>query len=103
MKRQLLCILSVILSMLMTQPASAATECTINILRIWVGEDGNLFFVYTNGGSAYILPNDPDRQGTLAMMMTAQVAQRQATVRYQADGVACTSASRTDIVGVWLH
>lgn len=87
---------------LLPQSASADTECTVNIARIWIGDDGYLWLWYTNGGSGYLQPGDPDREGTLSAGTTALVAQRQMIVRYQADGVACNATARSDLVGVYL-
>ncbi|PNQ76355.1 hypothetical protein BA950_07715 [Erythrobacter sp. SAORIC-644] len=84
-------------------PAFAYTECETGISRIWTGQDGFIYLVFSNGGSAYISPGDPDREAILATMTTALVAQRPITVRYDADGVTCTAANRMDVQGIWLH
>ena len=102
MKQKISCLWFLLVLALIPQRASAYTECTVNISRIWIGDDGYLWLLYTNGGSGYLLPNDPDREGTLSAGTTALVAQRQMIVRYQADGVACTSTGRSDLVGVYL-
>lgn len=81
--------------------AQAYTECTVRILRVYVG-DGTVWLDYTNGGSGYLASTDPDREGTLAAATTALVAQREMIVRNAADGVACTATARADLIGVYL-
>jgi len=96
------CFIFILATFAHPQVASAYTECTINLARIYVGDDGYVWLHYTNGGSGYLLPADLDKVGTLSLATTALVAQRQMVVRYQADGVACNTASRSDLVGVYL-
>ena len=102
MKQKISGLLCLAMLALIPQRAAAWTQCTVNIQSIWIGDDGYLWLHYTNGGSGYLLPNDPDREGTLSAGTTALVAQRQMIVRYQADGVACNSTARSDLVGVYL-
>lgn len=83
--------------------ASAYTECTVLVSRIWVGDEGSVLIYYNNGGSAYVFGHDPDKEASLAVAMTALTGQRQITVRYTADGVTCTTPARTDVSGIYLN
>ena len=62
-----------------------------------------LYIYFTNGGSGYLYASDPNKNAILTMAMTALVASRTVTIRYQANGVACTAGSRNDVVGLYLN
>ncbi len=83
-------------------PAFAYTQCTVTLSSIYAGDGGNVWLTYTNGGSAYITPSNPDKTSILALAMSALVGSRQMIVRYTTDGAVCTSTSRNDVVGVYL-
>lgn len=80
----------------------AATECTVKVIRIFSGDEGYVWLFYQNGGSAYLLPSDPDLKNTLALATVALTTGNSVAVRYLADGVACTSSGRSDFVGMHL-
>ena len=82
--------------------AYAYTECTVNVSQIFSGDGGNIWIRFTNGGAAVILSNDPDRQATLSLAMTALVTSRTVTARYTANGASC-SATNMDLEGFWLN
>lgn len=84
-------------------PAFAYTECTLNIQRMFSGDNGYVWLHFTNGGSAYFVPTDPDIATTTAFGMTALAGGRTVTIRYSADGVACTSTGRSDAIGLYLN
>ena len=69
---------------------------------IWAGDGGYIWLHLTNGGSAVIANNDPNREAVIALATSALLASHQIIVRYAADGVDCTSAGRTDFVGMYL-
>lgn len=96
------CAVAMTLLLWAAAPAYANTQCTVNVANVFSGDDGYIWINYTNGGSGYLSPTDPDRQSTLAMAMTALVGSRQLIVRYAADGVNCTASGRSDLIGVYL-
>ena len=83
-------------------PAFAYTQCPVTLSSIYAGDGGNVWLNYTNGGSAYLTPSNPDKTSILALAMTALAGSRQMIVRYTTDGADCTSAGRNDLVGVYL-
>lgn len=85
-----------------TAPAHAVTQCEVYIYNIWAGDGGNIYFSYTNGGSTFLIPSNPDREAVLALVTTALVASRRVVVRYAADNVDCTSQNRGDFMGLYL-
>lgn len=83
-------------------PVFAYTECTVKLLRIYSGDEGYIWFHYTNGGSSFLLPADADSKNSFAMGITALTTGKYLQVRYSADGVACTTWGRNDLIGVYL-
>ncbi|ASG24284.1 hypothetical protein [Nitrospirillum viridazoti] len=82
--------------------AFAYTECTVNVVRIWIGS-GDLYIHYAQG-AAVIPSSNTDRDALLALATTAFTAGRSITIRFQADGVVCTSAgARSDVWGIYLN
>ena len=84
------------------QSAGAYTECSVQISRVFSGDDGMIWMFYAQGGAAYLAANDPDKEATLTLAMTALVASRPVVVRYQANGVTCTE-TRSDLIGFFLN
>lgn len=82
--------------------ASAETECTAKIVRIWAGNGGNLMISLANGGNAVIPPSDPNREAALAIALTAQTTGRSVTVRYNASNLVC-SATVNDFAGIFFN
>ncbi|EGY01816.1 hypothetical protein AZA_71364 [Nitrospirillum viridazoti Y2] len=82
--------------------ALAYTECNVNITRIWVGS-GDLYIHYAQG-AAVIPSSNTDKDALLALSTTAFTTGRSITIRFQADGVVCTSAgARSDVWGIYLN
>jgi hypothetical protein len=92
----------VITFLCLSQPAFAYTQCDLSVQSVFSGDDGFVWVTFTNNGSGYLSPTDPDKQATMALAMTALVSSRPVTVRYTADGVPCTSQSRSDLIGFYL-
>lgn len=88
--------------MFLSQPALAVTQCDLSVQYVFSGDDGYVWVMFTNGGSGYLAPADSDKQATMALATTALVSSRPVTIRYAADGVACTSSSRSGLVGFYL-
>lgn len=82
--------------------ASATTECTSQVSRIWAGDGGYVWILFSAGGAAAIDPNDPSKKAALALATTAMATRRTVTVRYSADGASCT-ATNFDFVGLYLN
>ena len=82
--------------------ASAETECTAKVIRIWAGNGGNVMITLANGGNAVITPNDPNREAALAIALTAQTTDRTVTVRYNASNLACNTTVN-DFAGIFLN
>jgi hypothetical protein len=91
-----------LVSLAISGPASASTECSVTLSRLFSGDDGYLWLHYTNGGSSYLAPTDPDKALTSSLAITALTTGKSLIVRYQADGVPCNSLGRTDLIGVYL-
>ncbi|MBW8859006.1 MAG: hypothetical protein JF570_04555 [Caulobacter sp.] len=81
--------------------ASATTECTSQVSRIWAGDGGYVWVFFSAGGAAAINPNDPSKKAALALATTAMATGRTVTVRYSGNGVICT-ATNFDFVGLYL-
>ncbi|MEA1672968.1 hypothetical protein [Nitrospirillum sp. BR 11163] len=90
------------LVVLFSNNAFAYTECTVNVVRIWVGS-GDLYVHYAQG-AAVIPSSNTDRDALLALATTAFTTGRSITIRFQADRVDCTSAgARSDVWGIYLN
>lgn len=87
---------------LITDRASAYTQCQSSVDKIWAGDGGNLWIHLPNGGSAIVGPNDPNREAVLSMAITALTGSRQVIIRYAADGVNCATPGRNDFLGMYL-
>jgi hypothetical protein len=98
----LLVVAAIVGLMIPIQGAYAYTECTLSISRIFSGDGGNIWVLCSNGGAAVILSNDPDKQATLGLAMTALVTSRTVTARYTTTGASC-SATNMDVEGFWLN
>jgi len=82
--------------------AIAYTECTLNLTRIYAGDNGYVWLYYDNAGSAYVMPNDPDIKNILALATTALIGSKSIIVRYDANAVACSTLGRGDVAGIYL-
>lgn len=89
------------LVIVMPMAVQAYVECGVRPLRYYVGDEGTLWVVWTEGGAGIIGQSDPDFKPTLAAVMTALVTNRSMTVRYAAGSV-CTAAP-VAIVGIWQN
>jgi hypothetical protein len=90
-----------IASLAYSTPASAVTECPVQISSMYTG-DGLLFLIFNNGGSAYIYNTNASYVTIASLAISAFLVPRSITIRYAADGVSCTSTNRTDVSGIWL-
>lgn len=98
-----LAVAAILGALLCPQKAHAVTECEMKVQRLFTGDDGALWIFFANGGSAAITRADPDFETTTSFAMSALLASRPITVRYAADGVACTASPRHDLVGLYLR
>jgi hypothetical protein len=80
----------------------AVTECAKQVHHTYVGDEGNVWMFYLNGGSAFSGPADSDTKNIYVTALIALTTGRSVTVRYVADGISCASENRGDIVGVYL-
>jgi hypothetical protein len=87
---------------LLAEPSLAYTECDVNLQKIFSGDDGYIWFHFTNGGSAMIVPTDPDKQAMTALATSALMGGHPMTIRYSADSVVCNSLGRSDVIGLYL-
>ena len=95
-------VISLAMTSVLSTPASAYTECSGTISRIYRGDTDNKTWVEMNGGgAAWIYNTDPNLQAYLSMLITAKAANMQVTFRYIADNATC-SALHTDVQGLWL-
>jgi hypothetical protein len=89
--------------LLATIPAYAVTECPVRLTSIFSGDEGYVWFMFDNGGSAYLAPLDKDLKNTLALGMLALAADKIVTIRYATDNVACNSSARSDLTGMFIY
>ena len=84
--------------------ATASTECTEGLDRIWAGDGGAIWFHLTSGGSFKLSPTDPNQKSILSLGLTAMTTGNSIVVRYAADNIVCASAfGREDVKGVYLY
>lgn len=95
-------LLIIILALTWINSVQAYTECTVNIHRIWAGDNGYIFIIYQGGGSVMIPPAHPDQKNVLALATAAFMANRQIIVRYNADSVSCAAEGVNDLRGIYL-
>ena len=83
--------------------ANAITECAPTTTdNIYVGDDGSLWMIFANGGSAYIQQSDPDFKNIYSLVLAAHMANKPIKVRYSTPNAKCDAANRNDIQGIWL-
>lgn len=95
-------VVSIALLMSITN-AYSYTECTVQIEKVWTGDEGWVWLHYTQGGSAKISPEDKDQKNILSLALTALTSGKTMIIRYQEDNANCTSTSRSDVKGVYLY
>jgi hypothetical protein len=96
------CLLGLGLWLACISGANAVTDCVVTPSHVYAGDDG-WFYVYyaTPGGSSRIFHTDQDFKQVFALVTTAIVTDRDITVRYAGNGIACTAAGQ-DIYAVFL-
>ncbi len=90
------------LSIFISASALSYTECTVKTSRLYIGDNGSLWMVFEGGGIAYMNKDDLDFDNTYALLLAAQMADKQVAVRFQESDVQCNTGTRSDITGVWL-
>jgi hypothetical protein len=95
------CLLALGLSFAWIAGANAVTDCTVTPSYVYAGDDGWFYVYYTNGGSSRLVNTDQDFKQVFALVTTAIVTDRNITVRYAGNGIACTAAGQ-DIYAVFL-
>ena len=81
--------------------ANAVTDCTVTPSYVYAGDDGWFYVYYTNTGSSRIFNTDQDFKQVFTLVTTAIVTDRDITVRYAGNGIACNAAGQ-DIYAVYL-
>ena len=92
-----------VIASLGSSPAQAYTECPSQITRIFSGDSGMIWLFLANGGSTVMAPNHPDKEVNVSLAITALTGSRIVVVRYAADGVACDSGARSDLIGFFMQ
>ena len=88
--------------------ASAISECQDYLLEIWTGSGGEILLVFNTVPPVYVYgptsTTDVAQKNAIAVAMSAFAMNSPVTIRYQADGVSCTSGpSRSDFAGIWIQ
>lgn len=92
---------AVSLALLAASSASQATvECVVNPSKYFIGADGLLYVMWTQGGAGRVLSTSAGYRGILATVLTAMNSNRRLIIRLAA-GANC--AVENDLVGVWLE
>jgi hypothetical protein len=94
--------------LLLTNVAAAISECQAHLVEIWSGAGGEILLVFDVVPPVYVFgpasATDVAQKNAIAVAMSALAMNWHVTVRYQADGVACSSGpSRTDFAGIWIQ
>ena len=89
------------LSLLAASSSSLATvECVVNPSKYYIGADGALYIMWTQGGAGRVFSTSAGYRGILATVLTAMNSNRRLIIRLAA-GANC--AVENDLVGVWLE
>lgn len=101
-----------VLSLGLLPNAHAYTDCTKQLEKLWIGDEGRLWLHYVDGGSAKLTgPNcdgdptclgDPDFNATLSGALTALAAGLTIVVRYHENQADCGVGGRTDLRGIYI-
>jgi hypothetical protein len=108
LRKTLCCIMCFLPMLFLTNVAAAISECAVHVVEIWSGAGGEVLLVFDNSPPVYVYgptsATDVAQKNAIAVAMSAFAMNSQVTVRYQADGVTCTSAaSRSDFAGIWIQ
>lgn len=103
MKKQILTFLFVMAGISASDAAYAVTECTVTLSNVAASDDGYLLLSYEGGGSAWIAPDDPDKQAILGLAAAALIRSKSVRIVYEADSVDCTEAGRRDVRTFYLN
>jgi hypothetical protein len=95
-------LIAALIMIAMPTTASATTECTAKVTRIWAGDSGHIYIFLLDGGAAVMTPSDPNREAALSLAITAMTTNRTLTVRYSADNASCV-ATHFDVVGLYFN
>lgn len=98
MKKIFLSVLFVFFSV----PALAFTECTVDIKKIYAGDNGAIYVIYQNDAGFNIAPDDPNLKNALTLATSALMNGNQLVVRYKSDNVSCATGKLGDFGGLWL-
>ena len=82
--------------------AYSITECQVNIDRMYVGDGGSLYIFFEGGGSAAIPQSDVNQKNALSVALSAFMANKKIIVRYNSDGISCTTDLVSDFRGLWI-
>ena len=86
----------------LSSQAFAYTECTVNITRIFSGDDGAIWVIYQEGGYFNIYKDDPNQKNSFTLATAALMAGNQIIVRFKSDNVPCAVGKSGDFAGLWL-
>ncbi len=99
-----------LLLLLISAGASAFTECTRPVDRIWnsLTASSSVWMTFSDGGSAIFKTEAQLTEGQMARFVSyalaAQASGRNLIVRYPENGLQCppTGAARNDAEGIWI-
>jgi len=88
--------------------ALAMSECQDHLSEIWTGAGGEILLVFNTVPPVYVYAptsaTDVAQKNAIAVAMSAFAMNSPVTIRYQADGVPCSSgAVRSDFAGIWIQ
>jgi hypothetical protein len=82
----------------------AVTACSGKITKVFVGDSGNLWISTDRSPDGVLFPNDPNFKIVYAAALLALNSDKPVTIRFTADGVACSPTSyRTDVNGLYVY
>jgi hypothetical protein len=108
LRRPLCSIMCCLPILFLTNVASAVSECQDHLLEIWTGSGGEILLVFDIVPPVYVYGptsvTDVAQKNAIAVAMSAFAMNSPVTIRYQADGVPCSSGpSRSDFAGIWIQ
>ena len=88
--------------------ASAYSECQAHLVEIWSGSGGEILLVFDTVPPVFVFGptsvTDVAQKNAIAVALSAYAMNSPVSVRYQADGIPCSSGpSRTDFGGIWIQ
>ena len=82
--------------------ADGYTDCTVNIDKIYYGDNGNLYIYFVGGGSMQIPSSHQDQNEALSIAMSAFVAKKKVVIRSWTPNFPTCNNGFQDFRGIFL-